>query len=96
MRRAFGILLLLAVTTSAQTWKPAPVTLTTEWGARVTPDNAWREYPRPQFVRERWQRTSDSLPGRARLLIRSDGTLDTDALQRLLAQRDNRPISLAE
>ena len=55
MKQALGILLLLAVTTSAQTWKPAPVTLTTEWGARVTPDNAWREYPRPQFVRERWQ-----------------------------------------
>lgn len=39
----------------AQSWKPAPVTLMTEWGAKVTPDNAWREYPRPQFVRERWQ-----------------------------------------
>ncbi|MBS1788770.1 MAG: glycoside hydrolase family 2 [Acidobacteria bacterium] len=27
----------------------------TEWGEKITPDNAWREYPRPQFVRERWQ-----------------------------------------
>ncbi|MBO0722802.1 MAG: glycoside hydrolase family 2 [Blastocatellia bacterium] len=27
----------------------------TQWGERVTPENAWREYPRPQFVRERWQ-----------------------------------------
>ncbi len=38
-----------------QQWKPAPVTLMTQWGEQVTPDNAWREYPRPQFVRERWQ-----------------------------------------
>ena len=27
----------------------------TEWGEEVTPGNAWREYPRPQFVREHWQ-----------------------------------------
>ena len=45
---------LLSALAAAQTWKPAPVTLTTTWGAKVTPDNAWREYPRPQFVRERW------------------------------------------
>jgi beta-galactosidase/beta-glucuronidase len=46
---------LVAANAAAQQWKPAPVTLMTEWGARVTPDNAWREYPRPQFARERWQ-----------------------------------------
>ena len=52
----FGLLLCLcAGMAAAQAWKPAPVTLMTEWGARVTPDNAWREYPRPQFVRERWE-----------------------------------------
>ena len=42
------------ISAAAQQWKPAPVTLMTEWGERVTPDNAWREYPRPQFARERW------------------------------------------
>lgn len=26
----------------------------TPWGERVTPESAWREYPRPQLVRERW------------------------------------------
>ena len=26
----------------------------TEWGAAVTPENAWREYPRPQMVRSNW------------------------------------------
>ena len=28
--------------------------LTTVWGAAVTPENAWREYPRPQLVRSGW------------------------------------------
>src|SRR5438876_8580896 len=48
------IFLTLAATAAAQSWKPAPVTLTTTWGEKVSPSNAWREYPRPQFVRERW------------------------------------------
>ena len=26
----------------------------TEWGEKVTSDNAWREYPRPQMVRSGW------------------------------------------
>src|SRR5690606_5138058 len=25
-----------------------------EWGAQVTPENAWREYPRPALKREQW------------------------------------------
>lgn len=28
--------------------------LITEWGAKVTAENAWREYPRPQLVRDNW------------------------------------------
>jgi hypothetical protein len=48
-------LVLIAASGTAQQWRPAPVTLMTEWGANVAPENAWREYPRPQFVRERWQ-----------------------------------------
>jgi hypothetical protein len=27
----------------------------TEWGEKVAPDNAWREYPRPQMVRGNWE-----------------------------------------
>lgn len=27
----------------------------TVWGERVTPENVWREYPRPQLKRDRWQ-----------------------------------------
>lgn len=36
-------------------WKPVAGTMLTEWGARVTPENAWREaYPRPQMTRPTW------------------------------------------
>ena len=31
--------------------KPA---LMTEWGEKMTPETAWREYPRPQMVRDNW------------------------------------------
>ena len=38
---------------------PVPVVctnaLTTSWGRAVTPENAWREYPRPQLVRADWR-----------------------------------------
>ena len=29
--------------------------LITKWGAELTPDNAWTEYPRPALVRDNWQ-----------------------------------------
>ena len=40
-------------------WKPVPCpgsgsTLMTEWGEKVTSENAWREYPRPQMERAEW------------------------------------------
>src|SRR5262249_29185265 len=38
----------------AADWKPAPAPLMTKWGKQVTPDNAWKEYPRPQLVRTDW------------------------------------------
>lgn len=39
----------------AADWKPAPTPLMTKWGKQVAPDNAWKEYPRPQLVRKDWQ-----------------------------------------
>jgi len=36
-------------------WQPAKGPLATRWTRSVTPENAWREYPRPQLVRKRWQ-----------------------------------------
>jgi hypothetical protein len=38
-----------------ENWRPAHPRLITEWGEQVRPDNAWAEYPRPQFVRESWK-----------------------------------------
>lgn len=29
-------------------------TMLTSWGEKVTPENAWQEYPRPQIVRKNW------------------------------------------
>ncbi|WP_242139517.1 sugar-binding domain-containing protein [Sphingomonas sp. TREG-RG-20F-R18-01] len=29
--------------------------MVTRWGKGVTPENAWRSYPRPQWTRSRWQ-----------------------------------------
>lgn len=34
--------------------------LITRWGREVTPQNAWRDYPRPQMVREEWQNLNGS------------------------------------
>jgi len=36
-------------------WKPVPEKMMTTWGSEVTPENAWREYPRPQFEPPDWQ-----------------------------------------
>lgn len=30
----------------------------TEWGEKVTPENAWREHPRPQMMRREWKSLS--------------------------------------
>jgi len=35
-------------------WQPAKGPLMTRWGKQVSPDNAHREYPRPQMVRKDW------------------------------------------
>jgi len=44
----------LATGAAAADWKPATGPLGTRWTQEVTPDNAWREYPRPQLVRADW------------------------------------------
>jgi Glycosyl hydrolases family 2/Glycosyl hydrolases family 2, TIM barrel domain/Glycosyl hydrolases family 2, sugar binding domain len=35
-------------------WKPVSTPIITSWGKNVTPDNVWKQYPRPQMVRENW------------------------------------------
>jgi len=36
------------------TWKPVPGHIMTRWGQDISPENVWREYPRPQMKRDRW------------------------------------------
>lgn len=36
------------------TWQPVHGRLLTRWAAEITPDNAWRSYPRPQLGRPHW------------------------------------------
>jgi len=48
-----AVLSLISKQTEAQ-WKPVEGTLTTDWTPKVTPENVWKEYPRPQLVREKW------------------------------------------
>lgn len=54
--RLLSSLFLLAISSAAfaADWKPAPAPLMTKWGKKITPENAWTEYPRPQMVRKDW------------------------------------------
>ncbi|WP_246601743.1 glycoside hydrolase family 2 protein [Hymenobacter profundi] len=53
---------LLGAAPNARAQAPATTTpevrkapIMSRWEKKVTPDNAWREYPRPQLVRPQWQ-----------------------------------------
>ena len=39
----------------SQTWKPAGNKMMTRWAKQLTPENAWKQYPRPQLERNNWQ-----------------------------------------
>ena len=61
MRRSFVSCVLLAVVLAGcgkksadADWVPAEIPIQTPWTAEVSPANAHPEYPRPQFVREKW------------------------------------------
>lgn len=45
---------LIHVVGYAQNDSMNPAGMITPWGEKVTPQNAWREYPRPQLVRTDW------------------------------------------
>ena len=42
------------LTAGALAYSHAPSPPMTTWGEKITPENAWREYPRPQMVRANW------------------------------------------
>ena len=52
--RVLSIGLLTLASVAQAGWKAAPCPLMTEWGEKVTSENAWRGYPRPQMVRQNW------------------------------------------
>ena len=50
-----GVLVMVASSVSAE-WTIPDDAMVTRWGRTVTPENAWQEYPRPQFRREQnWE-----------------------------------------
>src|SRR5687768_13369601 len=57
LSRLLSCLVMFAISSAALAadWKPAAAPLMTKWGKKVTPENAWKEYPRPQLVRKDWQ-----------------------------------------
>lgn len=54
MKFCTAMTLLLAVNSGAWAWQPAPDSMLTDWGAKLTVATAWPEYPRPDLAREAW------------------------------------------
>ena len=48
-------LCLAGIMADAGEWSPAGDRIKTVWAERVTPENVWQSYPRPQLVRDSWQ-----------------------------------------
>ena len=61
MRMFSCFLLACMVSTVSGEWKIPPDAMMTRWGKRVTPENVWQEYPRPQFRREQNWRNLNGL-----------------------------------
>lgn len=49
------IILFINLALFAQDWQPAGDKIKTRWAEKVTPENVWKEYPRPQMVRPEWK-----------------------------------------
>jgi beta-galactosidase/beta-glucuronidase len=46
---------MLATSLQAQNWKAVGGEMMSQWGKKVSPENVWQEYPRPQFERTEWK-----------------------------------------
>jgi len=54
MKKQLLISILVSALAAQADYTQAPVSMKTPWGEKITPENAWREYPRPQMVRPQW------------------------------------------
>jgi hypothetical protein len=52
---SLALSLFSAASGAAPLWQMKPVSIPTRWTASVNPENAWREYPRPQMQRSQWR-----------------------------------------
>ena len=50
-----GIVLGISAHLEARSYEPVKGKIMTTWGEKVTPENAWTEYPRPQLKRGEWK-----------------------------------------
>ena len=55
MIRLIFFALILATSLQAQNWKAVGGEMMSQWGKKVSPENVWQEYPRPQFERTEWK-----------------------------------------
>jgi hypothetical protein len=70
-------LVVCSAAASKAAWKPVSDKMMTTWGGWVTPENAWREYPRPQFERANWQNLNGLCPS-LRTWKTNPGTMSAD------------------
>ncbi len=54
-RLIFLVIFLAVLNSNAQNYTPVKGKIMTSWGEKITPENAWRDYPRPQLKRSEWQ-----------------------------------------
>lgn len=54
-RLLLTLLLCISVSHVFSQWKPVGNKIATKWKDEVSPENAWKEYPRPQLVRKDWK-----------------------------------------
>jgi len=47
-------ILMAGITIQAQDYAPVQGKIMTEWAEKVSPENVWQEYPRPQLLRDKW------------------------------------------
>lgn len=56
MKSKFIFFVLISITgVQAQSWKAVEGKIMSQWAKTVNPENAWQEYPRPQFERDQWK-----------------------------------------